>query len=295
MTQTLPALPCIMFATSSSLPSDSVASTKTCVARITDDAYTQKFGNGRNNFYIELRCHGTCLRGLDVCLRCAEKSETCKNQASRKFNHGNVHEPIPDGSHIFGGKWYEEHVAKYGKPNEDVLQFALEHQRKARDGFPPLPPVVLPPAPAPAPSPAPNDSPHPKKRSKKLKIPMVEDEEEKTDEPVATKVKKPARKRTSQINPYSSLIQANNAPVHKEVTIPTHLETNVEQFDTEGFRIEYVKLVPFEHGGVSYYHDKTKHKLYRGSNKKVGEYVGRYDADREEIRTDIPDSDDEDE
>ena len=123
----------------------------------------------------------------------------------------------------------------------------------------------------------------------------VEDEEEKTDESVAIKVKKPARKRTSQVNPYSSLIQANNAPVHKEVAIPTHLETNVEQFDTEGFRIEYIKLIPFEHEGISYYYDKTKHKLYKGGNKKIGEYVGRFDASREEIRTDIPDSDDDDE
>lgn len=283
-----------MFATSSSVSSDSLSSAKTCVARITDDAYTQKFGNGRNNFYIELRCHGTCVRDLDVCLRCLEKSETCKNQSSRKFNHGNVHEPIPDTSHIFGGKWYEEHVGKYGKPSEDVLQFALEHQRKARDGFPPLPPVVLVPEATPPPAINPADKPAAKKRSKKLKI--LDAEEEKTEKAAVVKEKKPARsKRTTQINPYSSLVQANNAPVHKEVTIPSHLETNVEQFDTEGFRIEYVKLVPFEHGGVSYYYDKVKHKLYKGANKKVGDYAGRYDADREEIRTDIPDSDDEDE
>jgi len=269
---------------------DSSSSTKTCIARITDDAYTQKFGNGRNNFYIELRCHGTCIRGLDVCLRCAEKSETCKNQMSRKYPHGNVNEPIPEASHIFGGKWYEEHVVKYGKPSEDVLQFALEHQRKARDGFPPLPPVVLTTVPS-APSPA---TVAPKKRSKKLKIPKVEEGEEKTEE---SSTKKPAGKKratTTPINPYRSLIQANNAPVHKEVSIPTHLETEVEQFDTEGFRIEYVTLKPFEHGGVSYYRDGVKHKLYKCVNKKVGSYVGRYDAEREEIRTDIPDSDDED-
>jgi hypothetical protein len=278
-----------MFATSSSsVASDPFASTKTCIARITDDAYTQKFGNGRNNFYIELRCHGTCVRGLDVCLRCAEKSASCKNQTSRKFPHGNVNEPIPEASHIFGGTWYEEHVGKYGKPTEDVLQFALEHQRKARDGFPLLPPVT------PLPSVTPVTAvTAPKKRSKKFKIPEAE-EEEKTA-PVAAD-KKPAKKRVPREppNPYSSLIQANNAPVHKEVAIPTHLETSLEQFDTEGFRIEYVKLTPFEHGGVSYYRDDVKHKLYRAQNKKVGDYAGRYDAEREEIRTDIPDSDDED-
>ena len=274
-----------MFA-NSSCSTDSFASIKTCIARITDDAYTQKFGNGRNNFYIELRCHGTCVRGLDVCLRCAEKSDTCKNQMSRKFPHGKVNEPIPEASHIFGGTWYEAHVEKYGRPSEDVLQFALEHQRKARDGFPtPLVLATAPSATAKAPS---------KKRSKKLKIPKAEEEEQKTDE---SSKKKPARKKrsnTTPVNPYSSLIQANNAPVHKEVTIPTHLETNLEQFDTEGFRIQYVTLQPFEHGGVSYYRDGAKHKLYQCTNKKVGSYVGRYDAEREEIRADIPDSDEED-
>jgi hypothetical protein len=274
---------------------DPLASTKTCISRITDDAYTQKFGNGRNNFYIELRCHGTCIRSLDVCLRCAEKSATCKNQTSRKFPHGNVNEPIPDASHIFGGKWYEEHVNKYGKPNEDVLQFALDHQRKARDGFPPLPPVVLAITSIAVTLDTAPSLPPQKKRSKKLKISKTEEEEEKTDDPSP---KKPVGKKravtTTQINPYSCLIQANNTPVHKEVSIPTHLETNVEQIDTEGFHIEYVKLTPFEHGGVSYYRDGDKHKLYRCVNKKVGNYVGRYDAEREDIRIDIPDSDDED-
>jgi len=203
---------------------------------------------------------------------------------SRKFPHGNVNEPIPEASHIFGGTWYEAHVEKYGKPSEEVLQFATEHQRKARDGFPPLPPVCMV-SPASAPT---------KPTKKKLKIPKVEEGEEKTEE---SGTKKPAGKKratTTPINPYRSLLQANNAPVHKEVSIPTHLETEVEQFDTEGFRMEYVTLTPFEHSGVSYYRDGAKHKLYKCVNKKVGSYVGRYDAEREEIRTDIPDSDDED-
>jgi len=275
---------------------DSFASTKTCISRITDDAYTQKFGNGRNNFYIELRCHGTCIRGLDVCLRCVEKSDTCKNQASRKFPHGNVNEPIPDKSHIFGGKWYEEHVRKYGTPSEDVLQFAIEHQRKARDGFPPLPPVVVETAVAVAPS---------KKilrvtRATKEEVEQWNREEEEKKE--SSSNEKPKRrivrrsatvKEATTTNPYRSFVESHPPMIHQEVTVPSHLETTLEQFDAEGFRIEYVKLEPFVFQGITYYRDASKQKLYEHNARAIGNYVGRYDREREEIRTDIPDSDDE--
>jgi hypothetical protein len=282
--------------------------TKSCIARTTEETYAQKFGNGRNKFYIEFRCHGPCVRGLDVCLRCAEKAADCKIQTSRRFAHGNVNEPIPPESHLFGGLWYEEHVRKYGTPSEEVLQFALEHQRKARDGFPALP-VVTAPAPAPA---APVTA---KKTAKKYRVP-TEDAEEKKEEAPAVKTETPAVKTKAPvvkaedvtpkkaatakgsssktiINPYSSLIQSSNQLVYKEVSIPTHLESSLEQFDTDGFQMEYVTLKPFEHGGSLYFYEGTKHKLYKNIKQKIGDYVGRYDSEREEIRTDIPDSDDE--
>jgi hypothetical protein len=36
-----------------------------------------------------------------------------------------------------------------------------------------------------------------------------------------------------------------------------------------------------------------KNKLYKNVKQKIGEYVGRYDPDKEIIHTDITDSDDE--
>ena len=283
--------------------------TKSCIARTTEETYAQKFGNGRNKFYIEFRCHGPCVRGLDVCLRCAEKAADCKIQTSRRFAHGNVNEPIPPESHLFGGRWYEEHVRTYGAPSDEVLQFALEHQRKARNGFPALPVVTAPVTPAPAPAPV-------KKPAKKYRVPM-EGTEEKTGETSAVKAEAPAVKTKEEapkpkkaatakgsshssnsssktvLNPYSSLIQSSNQLVYKEVSIPTHLESSLEQFDTDGFQMEYVTLKPFEHGGSLYFYEGTKHKLYKNIKHKIGDYVGRYDSEREEIRTDIPDSDDE--
>jgi hypothetical protein len=278
--------------------------TKSCIARITEETYAQKFGNGRNKFYIEFRCHGACIRGLDVCARCAEKSADCKIQTSRRFAHGNVNEPISPESHLFGSLWYEENVRKYGAPNEEVLQFALEHQRKARNGFPPLPAVTAPspsPAPAPAPAPAPVA---PKKPAKKYRVPTENVEEKTAEGPTTVKADPPKPKKAATakgsnsssktvINPYSALIQSSNQMVYKEVSIPTHLESSLEQFDTDGFQMEYVTLKPFEHNGSLYFYEGAKHKLYKNIKQKIGDYVGRYDSEREEIRTDIPDSDDE--
>jgi hypothetical protein len=56
--------------------------------------------------------------------------------------------------------------------------------------------------------------------------------------------------------------------------------------------VETVRLVLLEHAGKTYYHDPTKHKLYtRSGAKSVGAYVGRWDARRECICTDVHDSD----
>ena len=82
--------------------------------------------------------------------------------------------------------------------------------------------------------------------------------------------------------------------IHKEVTLPTHLEKTMEEVDTDGYRVEYVKLTPFEVGSAVYYRDAKKNKLYQKLKEgRIGHYVGRYDAPTESIVTDVPDSDDD--
>lgn len=103
-----------------------------CISRITEETYCQNFGNGRNKFYVELRCELSCVNGSDVCSKCSNKSPTCKLQTSRRFNHGKVNEPIPDDSHIYGGKWYLSSIKKYGEPDDDVIKFAEDYQQNAR-------------------------------------------------------------------------------------------------------------------------------------------------------------------
>ena len=50
-------------------------------------------------------------------------------------------------------------------------------------------------------------------------------------------------------------------------------------------------MVPFEHDGTSYLREPTKNKLFQRIKNNIGAYVGRYDPYTETIRTDIPDSD----
>ena len=80
--------------------------------------------------------------------------------------------------------------------------------------------------------------------------------------------------------------------LHKEVTLPTHQEMDMEEYSAEGFPIEYVTLSVITHHGTTYFRDKRKNKLYQyGGPRRVGTYVGRYHPGREEIFTDLPDSD----
>jgi len=55
-----------------------------------------------------------------------------KVQTSRKFNHGTIHEPIPDNSHIYGSTWYYNAVKKYGEPSNDSITMAEQYQQNAR-------------------------------------------------------------------------------------------------------------------------------------------------------------------
>ena len=303
-----------------------------CISRIVDDTLAQKFGNGRNKFYVEQRCFNPCVAGSYVCIRCTSKSTTGVLQTSRKFNHGKVNEPIPDASHIFGGKWYNEGVNKYGQPDADSIQFAFDYQKKARGGID-IPVVeqnvVIEPVHMPAPTKKKNHLPKmidndgtadvkqeqkqeqeqgqeqeqtakpTKKRASKPKLIL----EESTEPPLnnegkpkskTIKIVKPRSKKTETPSPYSSIIAETPQLVHKEISLPTHIETTLEEIDTEGFDIEYVKLSTIQIGGATYLIDSTKNKLYKKIKEKgVGAYVGRWNSNTDMIVADIPDSDDE--
>lgn len=301
-----------------------------CISRYTDDTYAQQFGDGRHKFYLEFRCNRPCLKNMNCCAKCAEKSSTTTLQHSRKFNHGNVNESLPDNSHIFGGKWYYDGVRKWGAPPSEIIEFALQYQKEARGDFiiedspkielydvekesiteemprakkttenngenvtpvkPRRKPKVAPENPNLASETPVEDTPKPVKRGRKPKVaPATESEPPVSNEPK----KKTPRKKTVD-TPYSTLINSTNQLVHKEVSLPTHIETQLEQIDSEGYQIEYIQLTIFEANGSTYYRDSKKNKLYKKvKDKGVGTYVGRWNPDTDSIISNIPDSDDE--
>ena len=309
-----------------------------CISRYTDDTYAQQFGDGHHKFYLEFRCNRPCLKNMDCCAKCAEKSDT-KLQTSRKFNHGNVNEPIPDNSHIFGGKWYYEAAKKWSPPPSEIIEFALAYQKEARGDFIIQQPdydelskakkqsltqemarakkVVSENGITPV---------EPVKRSRKPKVAQVTQvtslsndvlSEEHVDKPVK-RTRKPKvavdpsmtiietvasepKKRVQSIQrkkaigtPYSTLISSTPQLVHKEVSLPTHIETKLEEVDIDGYKIEYVKLAVFEVGQATYFRDSVKNKLYKKIKERgIGAYIGRWNPDTDSIIADIPDSDNE--
>jgi hypothetical protein len=299
-----------------------------CISRYTDDTYAQQFGDGRHKFYLEFRCNRPCLKAMDCCAKCAEKSPSTTLQHSRKFNHGKVNEPIPDNSHIYGGKWYYDGVRKWGSPPSEIIEFAIQYQKEARGNFiiedsqnnelykDEKQSITQEMTRAKKSETQPSDeTPQPVKRGRKPKVAPAEPSEnttsenvqpakktrkpkvapENTSESVAPEPKKKTAPRKKNIEtPYSTLVNSTNQMVHKEVSLPTHIENKLEEIDSEGFQIEYIKLSVFEVGQATYFRDSVKNKLYKKiKDKGIGAYVGRWNPDTDSIVTDIPDSDEE--
>jgi hypothetical protein len=302
-----------------------------CISRYTDDTYAQQFGDGRHKFYLEFRCNRPCLKGMDCCAKCAEKSPSTVLQHSRKFNHGNVNEPIPDNSHIYGGKWYYEGVRKWGQPPSEIIEFAIQYQKEARGDFfvqqetidelskdqkesnsQEMPRAKKTTADNTEPvkrgrkpkvavettsviTETPSEEPSkPVKRTRKPKVAPENDTDNLGETVIDIPKKTTSRKKATPPTPYTNLVSNTNQLVHKEVVLPTHIETKLDKIDTEGFRIEYIKLTVFEANGSTYFRDSRKNKLYKKiKDKGIGAYVGRWNPDTDSIITDIPDSDEE--
>jgi hypothetical protein len=322
-----------------------------CISRYTDETHAQHFGNGRNKFYLEFRCNRQCSKNEKYCTKCCNKSPN-KLQQSRKFNHGDINEPIPDSSHIFGGKWYNEGVVRWGLPPSEIIEFAIKYSSEARQGFIPIDIpseiITLPPLPT------------IKLKKPKLALdltsePALELTAELISEPVLEPVLEPALELTAEltalepaleliaepaseliaeliaelitvvpkkvrkpkvasessitltdhsepkkqvrkkpaVTPYSTLVSTIPQLVHKEVSLPTHIESKMEEVDSSGYSIQYIKLTVFDANGISYFKDAIKNKLYKKVKDKIGVYIGRWNPDTDSIIVDIPDSDDE--
>jgi hypothetical protein len=272
-----------------------------CISRITDPSHARHFGDGVHKFYLEMRCPQPALPHQRICQKCTKIYLECKNQFCGLYDHGKVNEPVPERSHMYGGKWYLEKVKEWGEPPREILALAIQYQENARQGLEikeSEPSMITemsgepkkkgrtkaaPEDLKPAVAPSEDLKPAPKRKTKKVE----EQAEKPKDKP---KIAKP-----KIAKPKVSPKQTSEASNHKEVAIPTHMEKTMEEFDTDGFEIEYVSLVPFEVNETNYFRDRKKEKLYKNTKGSIGYYVGRWDPDTESIHTEVPDSDEEDE
>jgi hypothetical protein len=306
-----------------------------CISRWANKKYIQKFGDGRHIFYFEFRCNRPCIENSKHCKYCQNKSTDAVHQFFLSYDHGDINEPIPDHSHIYGGNWYNDAVKKYGEPPSEIIEYAIQYQKEARGEFiieniktdepyKAIEPSISQDMPRPkkiieeSSNNEDNSTVKPLKRARKPKVSIpIEGNEDNTQENLVNDIKplkktrkpkvatteditKPEpKKRTNRKktieSPTSNIITPNNSELtHKEVALPTHLENTIEEFDTEEFEIEYVKLTIFEANGTTYYRDIKKNKLYKKiKDKGIGPYIGRWNPDTDSIITNIPDSDDE--
>ena len=106
------------------------------------------------------------------------------------------------------------------------------------------------------------------------------------------KVSKP-RKKAVKTSPKMENVPIQETGIYKEVVIPTHIEQQIEEIDTNDYEIEYVPLTFIEIAHTTYFRD-AKNKLYQKIKEKIiGPYVGRYCPHTESICTETPDSDEE--
>ena len=283
--------------------------TSRCLSRVTDSSTAQHFADQRHKFYLESRCGRPTLPNTDVCVRCSVKLESCTNQHSRSFLHGKVYELIPPSSHLYGGAWYMEGVKKWGAPSMDRIEYAKQFQIEARGEY-----VVMPQGPAlnaqqkqvkamdesvvsemPRVKKEESDKPRKPKIGKQKPVvgetePEVKPEVKPVEAQEVQSEAKPVKTRKPRKKP--EVGSATILPLHKEVVLPTHIESSMEEFDTDGFEVEYVRLSTFEHESQTYFRDSKKNKLYKKIKEKtIGSYVGRYDPDTDSIHMDVPDSD----
>jgi hypothetical protein len=251
-----------------------------CISRVTEQLL--RFGDGVHKYYSESQCNRPCIMGKQICLQCIGRITTCQ-QHSRKYDHGKMDEPIPDHSHIYGGKWYQTGCKKWGAPliEAKAAEVIIEEMPKKSAAT----------ATASTATTATTAS-----IATAATATVAESNKSVVKKPRKPKAAPTSRKTTTDAapSPYHSIITETLHNVQKEVAFPTYMEKEMEEICADDYEIEYVSLSLFQVGSVMYFRDRKKNKLYkRIKDTQIGEYIGRYHPNSDSVHTDIPDSDDE--
>lgn len=179
-----------------------------CMARLRNSEKNTFIGNSMLLVYAIKNCSNKCEVDGGICKICS--ALPLDSTPSMKLIHGNLKEPLPVNSRIYGSAWYWKHVKIHGEPaDKKWIALAQDAQRFVEDklnGHKLKAPVA--PAPPPSAAPAPLAPPTP---------------------PVVTRGRKKVK------------IESVAAPVMSYITplAPLYLETDdpIEKLPTDSYRI----------------------------------------------------------
>jgi len=242
-----------------------------CLNRLTKSSLKLPFPDGKHYFYGESACGNGC--DGDLC-------DSCKG---KKSDHGLVNGPYVEKSHIYGTTWYLKAVRTYGEPDVDILEKAMDAQKKARSGGR-VAKVSL------------------ESLTKKMSSVSLQSQASSTSSPTvsATPVtpgtataagETPKKKRG---RPSKKVIVQEIIPETENVVTELDAEKMVETMDEplEVHDVIRVVLRPFIHDAKKFWRDEDREKIYEYiSDNKKGAYIGRWDG--QGIEVSIPDSDEE--
>jgi hypothetical protein len=214
-----------------------------CLARLVCEDYKLPFGDDKHNFYFESACGAGCED--TVCDKCAKKASGPMRDTQW---HGLVSEDYTKKSHIFDGPWYHSKVATYGKPTAEVLERAMDAQKKARLG-------------------------------KRISVPVPSS----PSSNVQSQIKKPVVRRKTQTNPVkTTVVEQLIEPTVSLIPITAKLVESLDE-PLEISEVKRIMLSKFTHNKKHYFIDKSSGSLWNYENGLRGAFVGLWNDEDGEI------------
>ncbi len=230
-------------------------------------------GDKKKRFYRPYRCGEKAIKGERLC-------ETCKNvgpgktQLSRGFNHGLIGDLIPPDSHAYGGPWYLAACAKYGEPSKETIAEATEYLEEEFDvtAGPQLAELF---------------------RAGMLIVPKKmpgkgRPKKESTEAAASSRKSTTSSHKLPSSNKQTYLKESTTTAATKLKAIPLQLTPRVIESANEPLdvcEVEYVTVKKLETDGDEYYLNADTGAVYTVTafNKGMGERIGRYNEETEEI------------
>ncbi len=113
-----------------------MGTTMKCHARLIRQGFVGTFRTDKKRlcFYAEDVCHENACENSLVCEAHTNRTPCVKSNSPQDntFDHGYIHMPIPEESHIFGSTWYLKKEVMKGAPSQDVKDEARNYANEVK-------------------------------------------------------------------------------------------------------------------------------------------------------------------